>query len=141
MNTLDEIIDAIDYVTSGSMLQAQANVCRATGAVYWAGDGIDDELPDDIEDGSKYVAVRRELGLGKTLAMRFGNDFLPDDVDEIASYFRRRGAYARFKGLLEEKGLLEPWYEYEARRTREAALEWCKAEDVTIRDGRGPGEP
>jgi len=51
------------------------------------------------------------------------------------------GAYAGFKGLLEEKRLLETWYKYEARRTRETALEWGEAENVTIGDGRGSAEP
>jgi len=72
---------------------ARVGLCRGACATALDDDGADDELPDDIEDRSKYVAVpsRRELGLGETLAMRFGNGYLPDDTEEIGSYFRRRG--------------------------------------------------
>jgi hypothetical protein len=32
--------------------------------------------------------------------------------------FSRRGAYERFKDLLEQKGLLGEWYVFEQQRTR-----------------------
>ena len=39
--------------------------------------------------------------------------------------FRQRGAYARFKDLIERKDLLEAWYRYEAKATERALREWA----------------
>ena len=46
--------------------------------------------------------------------------------------FRERGAYARFKDFLAEKGRLEEWYAFEAARTEKALREWCAENDVTL---------
>ncbi len=39
----------------------------------------------------------------------------------------------RYKDLLEERGILEEWYEFENAHEKEAILEWCRDEgfDVT----------
>jgi hypothetical protein len=42
----------------------------------------------------------------------------------VATFFRKRGAYGRFKDLLERKGLLEAWYEYEAQAVEQALRTW-----------------
>jgi hypothetical protein len=84
----------------------QAYVSRATGAVHWCGDGIDEDVPEDIEDGTLYVAVpsQRDLHLGRSVALCFVEEQMPDHFDTVAGYFERRGAYARFKTLLDAQG-------------------------------------
>jgi hypothetical protein len=69
----------------------------------------------------------RELrvDLGRPLALAFAATELPDDDDTVAGFFRRRGAYRRFKDLLEKRGKLEAWYEFENRATEDALLAWC----------------
>lgn len=42
-------------------------------------DGIEDELPDDVEDDEKYISIpdKRELDLGKPMVLDFAHEFLP----------------------------------------------------------------
>jgi len=46
-----------------------------------------DELPDDVGDSEKYLQIpdKRELDLGKPLALDFARQFLPNDFDEVRS--------------------------------------------------------
>lgn len=95
-----------------------AFVSRITGNVHWSPSTIelDDELPENIEDGSIYVAVpnKHDLNLGKNPALTFTEEQLADSYQTVANIFRQRGAYGRFKDLLERKGCLQAWYDYEA---------------------------
>ncbi|WP_353817004.1 hypothetical protein [Mesorhizobium sp.] len=60
-----------------------------------------EELPDDVEDSERYIAIpdKRELDLGKPLVLTFARHHLPDDYDKVREIFSRAGAYARFKDL------------------------------------------
>jgi len=55
---------------------------------------------------------------------------LSDEYDTVAGFFRRRGAYGRFKALLHARGMLERWYEFENRATEEALLAWCEENGI-----------
>ena len=65
-----DIRDAFDFADmSGSLGETRAFLCRRTGKVYLHSELLDveelnDELPDDIEDDEKYLAIpdKRELG-------------------------------------------------------------------------------
>jgi hypothetical protein len=72
------------------------------------------------------------LDLGKNLALRFAAQELPDSFEQVASIFRRKGAYGRFKQLLEDNGVLENWYKFEAEATEKALRDWCAANDIQI---------
>jgi hypothetical protein len=39
---------------------------------------------------------------------------------------------SRFKGLLERKGLLEKWFQYEQDAQTKALREWCELNDVRL---------
>ena len=82
-----------------------AFVCKRTGKIYYQTDFPDaaemnDELPDDINDEEKYVALpdKRELGLGKPLVLDFARQFLPDDFDDVRYFFSRRGRLPEIQG-------------------------------------------
>src|SRR6266536_5589275 len=51
--------------------------------------------------------------------------FLPDDFDEVRQIFSSRGAYARFKDLLDRRGALDHWYDFEAKAEERALRTWC----------------
>jgi hypothetical protein len=136
---LSELRDAIDFVSFGEVGEHSAYICRATGKIYWVtGDSSLDEeedLPDDLEASDRYIAVphKKELDLGRRLALRFARRELPDDCETIAGFFRRRGAYARFKDLLERRGMLSRWYEHGEMATGEALLVWCDDVGLAVR--------
>jgi hypothetical protein len=63
---------------------------------------------------------------------------LPDRYANVEAFFRRRGAYARFKELLAAEGCLEKWYAFEAESTERVLRQWCKANEIHLveRDGQ-----
>ena len=86
---------AFEFVSSGGMGENEAYLDRQSGKIYWhseVGDN-DEELPDDIDD-EKYISIpdKRELNLGKPLALDFAREFLADDYDEVRQIFSRRVA-------------------------------------------------
>lgn len=95
-----------------------------------------DELPEDAYDSDKYVIIphKNELELGKNLVFEFISEHLPDEVERIHAIFRKKGAYARFKELLDAKGFLEEWYTFEDVRQKEALREWCSKNGIEITD-------
>jgi len=125
-----DLLHAFEWVASGEIagIECAAYVNRATGSIHWSSEGIDEELPDDIDDGSQYIAVprKRDFELGRSLALRFVAENIPDSYERVHQYFRKKGAYSRFKAELDHAGQLEAWYEYEQRATQETLDEWCK---------------
>ena len=103
----DELLNTFEFVSLGQPYEHEAVLCRETGKFLWHsefGDDVD-EWPDDAEDEEKYLAIphKKELDLGKPLVFAFAEEFLPDEFDEIRRIFEKRGAYARFKDLLQRR--------------------------------------
>lgn len=133
---------AFEMVNMGRPDEHQALVCRKTGKIYYRYSEysdqaeFSDELPDDADDEEKYASIPdgKELDLGKPLVLNFAREVLPDDFDEIRAIFSRRGAYQNFKALLARRRALDRWYEYEAKATREALLDWCRLNEIDVTD-------
>ncbi|MDO8811026.1 MAG: hypothetical protein Q7J38_03230 [Gallionella sp.] len=127
----DDVLAAYEWVSSSSPAENEAFVSRITGNVHWSSGiiDLDEELPEDIEDGSIYVSVphKYDLNLGKSLALTFAEERLADSYETVSNIFHQRGAYGKFKDLLELEGRLEAWYEYEANAI-ELALRECAAD-------------
>ncbi len=136
--SLDELQNAMEWVSS-DILDDEAYICRKTGQIYWvAGDpGMideEEEVPEDIHDSDQYIPVpdKRYLDLGKQLAFDFTSQYLAERYDDVRGMFRRKGAYRRFKDVLERKGLLEEWYRYSDERVGRALAEWCELEGLIL---------
>src|ERR1700724_2970803 len=128
---------AFEFVSSGGMGENEAYLDRQSGKIYWHsefGDN-DEELPDDIDD-EKYISIpdKRELDLGKPLVLDFARQFLPEDFDEVRHIFSRRGAYAKFKELLNRRGALDQWYDFEAKAEERALRTWCDLNSIEVGD-------
>lgn len=135
---LDDLVNAFLFVSAGRPFEHEAYLSVETGVIhYWSQLGsFDEELPDDIVDPEKYIAIphKNDLDLGKRLALRFVEDLLPDDLHNVHRIFSRKSAYSRFKSLLEDRGMLQQWYEYEEKCTKQALLEWCEQSGIEIND-------
>ena len=137
-----EIFDAFEFVgMSGSLGDQHAFLCRRTGKIYCHSEFSDveelnDELPDDIEDDEKYIAIpdKRELDLGKPLVLDFAREFLPNDFDEVRYIFGKRGAYRKFRALLARRNAVDRWYEFESKATEQALRNWCELNSITVVD-------
>ena len=135
----DDLSAAFDFVSFAAPFEHQAFVSMDTGAIYWVSEtgAIEDEdLPDDLETSDRYIAIphKNDLDLGNQLAFRFAEEQLPHRYASVEACFQRRGAYARFKKLLEAEGCLEKWYAFEADATERALRDWCAANDIQLAD-------
>jgi hypothetical protein len=133
-----EVADSFEFVDS-STGDNEAILCRRTGKIYWRSglsglDEMNEELPENIEDGEEYITIpgKRELGLGKPLALDFARECLPDDFDEVSYIFGGRGAYRNFRAFLIRRKALERWYAFEAKAKERALREWCELNAIEV---------
>jgi hypothetical protein len=138
--SIGDITGAFEFAnTGGDMGEFCAFVCKQTGKIYYQTDFLDaaelnDELPNDIDDEEKYVALpdKRELDLGKPLVLDFAREVLPDDFDDVRYFFDKRGAYSKFKALLARRGAIDRWHAFEAKATERALRDWCALNEIEI---------
>jgi hypothetical protein len=139
MLKLTDLIAAYDWVSADPSGENQACVNRRSGQVYWITDAVDldEELPDDLDDGGKYIAVpnKYDLDLGTALVFRFVREHLADESAQVAGFFRGRGAYGRFKDFLARRQLLDTWYAYETSKVEGALLAWVSEHDIPYPTG------
>ncbi len=132
-----DIQDAFDFVSFAQIGENQAYLDRETGKIYCYSEhgGYEEELPEDIDD-DKYIEIphKNELELGKRLVLRFAYTYLPSEAEKIEAMFCAKGAYARFKDLLERVDALDSWYEFEAKAQEDALRAWCKDNEIKFHD-------
>lgn len=131
-----ELEDAFLFVSSDQPFMNSALVNKRTGEIFYQSDlsGIDD-FPENFEDDD-FIEIphKNDLDLGKDLVFDFVSSHLPQRLGEVDQIFRARGAYRRFKSLLESVGLLEEWYRFEDERTKSALRQWCKDNGLQIKE-------
>ncbi len=123
---------AFEFVSSGYGYDSSAYLDKETGQLYYDSDVSDEELPGDLYENEKYLEIpdKREFDLGKPLALEFAQRHIPEDFDKVYSIFQSKGAYARYKSLLENKGILEKWYEFEQVALKVSIVEWCNEQGI-----------
>ncbi|MES2825092.1 MAG: UPF0158 family protein [Pseudomonadota bacterium] len=126
---------AIDFVSAGAEYDDAAYLDKESGEIYYDSDSSEDEIPEDVFDNEKYISVpdKKEFGLGKPLALNFAEQYLPNDIENVYSIFRSKGAYSAFKSLLEKSNQLENWYQYEQCAIQEAIVQWCEDNGVELK--------
>ncbi len=133
-----ELRNAFEFVSSGSPSKQYAYICLDSGAIYWVSNLIEleEDVPDDLTTSNRYISVphKNDLKLGQSMALSFIEQTLPDDYNTVASFFRKRGAYRRFKELLQTQALLEKWLEFEAEACDIALVDWCQEKNIQLID-------
>ena len=136
---LDDLLFALDWVSDLSTVDNMAFVCRASGRVFMTSEEdfgleLEPDLPLDLDDEAKYAIVptRQDLRLGKRLAVRFVQASLPARLEETYTMFAARGAYARFKDMLESEQALDAWYAFEAEAVERGLREWAQSEGLVV---------
>jgi len=139
--TFDDIDLAFSFANFGSPGEHEACLNPKTGAVYYRSEydsELDDEdnpnsIPDDIDRTTLiWLPHKNDLHLGKALVINFTAHYMPEQVDKVYQIFSARGAYARFKDLLEREDMLQSWYEFEAFNEQQALLAWCGDNDIEV---------
>ena len=67
------------------------------------------------------MPAENDLDLGKRLALRFAEEYLVDVVDDVHQLFRHKGAYGRFKNLVERH-----------RSRKEKLRHWCEDNEIEV---------
>jgi hypothetical protein len=137
-----DILQAFEFADVSGGMACRTFICRQTGKIYYQFDQDDlqeleeDELPDDIEDETKYLQIpnSRDLDLGKPLVIAFAREFLPNDLDGVRYIFSKRGAYQKFKALLSRRGAIDAWHDYRNKATERALRDWCESHSIEIVD-------
>ncbi len=135
MATFDEIDEAFFYVSSAEYGMHRAFLCLDNGEIYFRSEWDDPEDEDEDEfDCDHFIEIphKNDLNLGQALVIEFAEKNLPDDLDLVRSIFERRGAYRRFKKLLDERGLLQIWYDYENTSQKEALRAWIRENRIEL---------
>ena len=135
MMNFDDIEMALYYVSSDQPFINSAFISKVTGEVFYTSlIGDSDELPDDIEESEDYIEIphKNELNLGKSLVFDFVSERIPEKSDGVSQIFRRKGAYSRYKNLLESLGLLDEWYKFEDSHQNKALRKWCADNDIEV---------
>lgn len=131
----DDIENAFLFVSGAAPYEHTAMICTQTGRVYLRSElsGFD-EIPEEANGSDSWLEVphKNELGLGRELVFAYTRERLPADLDQVRSIFGRKGAYSNFKDLLEKRGILEEWFEFENDRLKEAILEWCRVVGIEV---------
>ena len=131
-----DLISAYEWVSAGGLSENSAYISRATGQIHWSSEynDVEEPLPEDIDEPGLYLSVpqKHDLDLGNPFVFRFAEEYLPDLYQEVRDMFRQKGAYSRFKDLLDRQGQLEAWHRYEEQATEAALREWCQAKEILL---------
>lgn len=114
----------------------------ADGIVYVPSSMIADEEQrqaayDEMDEEGTWTSFpdASELRLGKDMALRYAERFLSEnDYERVVDIVYRRGAFRRFKDLLDERGKLEEWYAFEEISELAALKKWLTENDITYVD-------
>lgn len=132
---LSDIEGAYDFVSFGPYGDHSALLDRSTGKIHWHSESGDlDAITDDLwsSDDTIEIPHKNDLDLGRDLVFDFISSHSPDDYGTVQQIFRCRGAYSRYKELLESKGLLQKWYDFEQNTQSTALRQWCKDNDIEL---------
>jgi hypothetical protein len=135
--SFDDIELAYMFVNVGPAFENEAFLDTETGKIYCRSlmGGLD-ELDEAGVDCEAMVAIpqKNDLDLGHSLVFEYVASTLPDEYDRVRDIFRHRGAYGRFKDLLDSKGLLDAWHNFENERGTEALRRWCDKNEIELSD-------
>ena len=91
-----DILEAFEFASAWLVVanEMQAYLCKQTGKIYVHSDLYEDpeeELPEDLEDGEKYIALpdKYDLDLGTALVFNFASEVLPHDYDAIRKHIQQ----------------------------------------------------
>lgn len=138
--SMDDLEAALDWSSAGGAFENQAFIDRATGELHFQslhGD-FEDELPEDLDDGTRYIVMphKHDFDLGRALVFDFVDVEAPHLAEPVHATFRRKGAYGRFKTILERAGMLERWYAFEKAATHAALRRWAEENGFVVLDGK-----
>ena len=133
----DDLEQAYEFVSSAPYGENSALLDSLTGQIYWHSDfGDFDEIPEEVQESDDTIEIphKNDLDLGQQLVFDFVDSHIPQHAAHVHELFSQRGAYSRYKGLLEMSGLLQEWYAFEQRQQEDALRQWAKEYGIELTD-------
>ncbi len=138
MLKFDDVYTAYDFVSFDGGGN-EAYLSQEQGRVALMFEEFPEITEEELETGD-WIAVpnKRDLDLGIRLVFRFAEEYLAEyDWWKVEKMFSKRGAYANWKYFLDERGLLQKWYDYSNQAEIQALKEWLDLEQITYEDDKG----
>lgn len=134
MISFSDVEDAFLFVSSDQPCMNSALINKKTGETFYQSEitGMR-EYPKDIKSGD-YISIphKNDLDLGRNLVFDFVAGELPSRYDEVAQIFHSRGAYSRYKTLLDSLELLDDWHKFEDDKIKSVLRQRCKDNGLQI---------
>ena len=134
--SFSDIEDAFMFVSSDSPGMASAVLRKDTGKILYRSEiaGIDEMEEEEKLAWDVWIPIphKNDLNLGRHLVFDFVAARLPDDCASVEVMFRSHGAYYRYKNLLERRGLLQEWYDFENSQEEHALRQWCENNGIEL---------
>lgn len=132
---LIDIDNALSFVSAAGVGENVAMLCKSTGQICFLSELCEiDEIPEEAYTSDDWVEIphSNELDLGRDLVFDFVARHLPDEEERVYDIFGKAGAYRRFKDLLEAKGMIQEWYDFEEKERLKALEEWCEENGIIL---------
>ena len=123
----DELELAVEFVSGDPSFGPEAYFDTSSGKIYYVGDGVEEDLPEDLYSNEQYCCLpsKQALGLGRSTALDFISTKYPEEYETVFQYFSHKGAFSKFRMHIEQIGALEQWYEFQSQAMHQALKDWC----------------
>ena len=87
-------------------------------------EGLEDEIEENLE---RYLRLPTKFEIREYHIMEeFIWTLKGERADKLDCAIRGRGAFRRFKDLVDRMGISQQWYDFQAEYYRKLAIEWCQ---------------
>jgi hypothetical protein len=124
---LDDLIQAL--TTQFNVVDGGFYLDTETGDILLNTEGLDDKLPEDLEDNPRYRLIDPLASHESFQIMEDFVDSLDDtkEADRLRNALNRRKPFRQFKDTLHEHtDLSDAWYAFEQQELARLAKEWCE---------------
>ena len=131
----NQIKSAFLFVSVLPKYNNRALVSKKTGEFHYItelGDPVEPTDETEYSEDNIEMPHKDDLDLGKRLVIDFTKECMPEEIEIVNDFFRKKGAYSGYNKWLEKNGLLEKWRQYESIRQDEALKKWCSEVGIEI---------
>jgi len=100
----------------------------------WQRDNIELAKVVQADDGGRFLDLPNQFEINEWAMMQqFAVGVKnPDHAGELLEAIHGRGAFRMFKNCVQKLGLAEDWYKFRDGEYRQAALAWCRENNVEV---------
>ena len=138
---LEVVIDAIEMADDNYTYFLDLETGESVFLVDELITGLDNEgLDEEIEEnyGTRYLRLPTKYEINEYHIMEEFIWTLEDEkVNKLEGAIQGRGAFRRFKDMVNRMGISQQWYNFQAEYYRKLAIEWCKENSLEYMEDRG----